>query len=81
MHTIKHIQSQLKLFDSKAKHASTEHEISQLWKNIFHEPINSKSAKSFLGYYKEMRSKPTKTQRSKTAKRRRMQGGSPAPNN
>ena len=77
MPSIAQIQSQLKKFDTAARKASDKKDaevvLKDAWKRIFSSELEDASAKSFLRYYREMRSRS-----------RAMRGGSslaPAPLN
>lgn len=61
MPSIAQIQSQLKKFDTAARKASgnkdTEAAMKHAWKRIFSTELEDASAKSFLRYYRDMRSR------------------------
>jgi hypothetical protein len=61
MPSIAQIQHKMKMFDTQARQAVTkshpEEALQKTWKAAFDTPISNASAKSFVNYYREMRSK------------------------
>lgn len=66
MPTIAHIQKQMKMFDTQARQAVTqshpEEALQKSWNRLFDTTISNTSVKSFVDYYRKMRSK-TRTMR------------------
>lgn len=87
--TIREIQHSLQQFNKQAQNIESVENIQKTWKHIFHQNLTKKGAKTFLDYYKDMRSKTKKAmrsktkkvKRSKTVKRRRNYKGGAAPIN
>lgn len=71
MPSIKEIQARLKDFDAIAREGREAHELQTSWTRLFRTPLTDLSAKSFVQYYKDMRSPSGRNNRHKSHKNKK----------
>ncbi len=77
MATIAEIQRKLKQFNSYASEFNNPAAYQQKWKELFHMPLSSQSAQSFVSYYRNMRSNTRKHTQRKQRKQKQHGGSAP----